>query len=260
MAKVWHIVGVRIYLTGRVGLEVDGEVLVNESLLRGKQGRLMFAYLVCERIRPVPKEELATIIWPYEMSAAWEAALSALTSRLGSALALAPLKAQGVSFSRSLGQYQLGLPADVWIDVEAGASAIDRAEAHLRGGNLELVLGPAGAAAAITRRPFLPGIDGFWVNAMRGKLQRQLCRALDCLTESQMWLGEPMVAIETATEAVRVDNLRERAYQLLMNAYSATSNRAKALEVYHQLRQLLGDELGTQPSATTEAIYLELLS
>ena len=69
----------------------------------------------------------------------------------------------------------------------------------------------------------------------------------------------PMVAIETATEAVGLDNLRERAYQLLMSAYSATSNREKALEVYHQLRQLLDDELGAQPSPATEAIYLELL-
>ena len=122
---------------------------------------MAFAYLVHERTRPVPKEELATIIWPHDMSPGWEGALSAITSRIRTMLSVDPLKQQGVSFFRSSGQYQMGLPADVWIDLEAGASAIDRAEAHLRGGNLEQVLGPAGAAAAIARRPFLPGIDGF---------------------------------------------------------------------------------------------------
>jgi len=40
-------------------------------------------------------------------------------------------------------------------------------------------------------------------------LQRQLGRALDCLSESQFLLGEPMVAVETATEAIRLDTLRE---------------------------------------------------
>ncbi len=102
---------VRIYLNGRVSVEVDGAVLVTETMFRGKQGRLVFAYLVCERARPVPKEELATVIWPYEMSPAWEAALSALTSRLGALLSLPPLKSLGVSFSRNCGLYQVRLPA-----------------------------------------------------------------------------------------------------------------------------------------------------
>lgn len=64
----------------------------------------------------------------------------------------------------------------------------------------------------IARRPFLPGIEGLWVDSARGKLQRQLGRALDFLSESQLLLGEPMVAVETATEAIRLDTLREKAY------------------------------------------------
>ena len=250
---------IRICLTGRVSLEVDGEVLLNETHLRGKQGRLVFAYLVSERIRPVPKEELATVVWQDDLSPAWEAALSALTSRLRSLLSKPQLKDEGVSFARSFGQYQVGLPTDVWIDVEAVASSVDRAEAHIRSGNPEYVLGPAGAAVAIARRPFLPGIEGFWAESVRGRLQRQLGRALDCLSESQMLLGEPTVAVETATEAIRLDSLRERAYQLLMKANSAMGNRAEAIRIYHQLRELLADQVGTDPSEQTEAIYLELL-
>lgn len=227
--------------------------------MRGKQGRLAFAYLVHERTRPVPKEELVTIIWPHETSPSWEGALSAITSRIKTTLSIGSLKQQGLSFISSSGQYQLDLPADVWIDLEAGASAIDRAEAHLRNGSTEHVLGPAGAAAAIARRPFLPGIDGFWEDSMRGKLQRQLLRALDCLSESQRVLGEPMVAVETATEAVKLDNLRERAYQVLMNAYSAAGNPAEALNVYHRFREILAAEVGTEPSRQTQEIYLGLL-
>ena len=211
-------------------MEVDGRVVVNETQLRGRQGRLVFAYLVCERTRPVPKEELATIVWPHELSPSWEGALSALTSRLGAVIATGPLKSLDVVFSRSLGQYQVYLPADAWIDIEAGASAIDRAEALMRAGKPEQVHGPATAAAAIARRPFLPGIEGFWVDSLRERLKRQLLRALDCLAESQILLGEPSAAVETATEAMltewRPTSVSERTRRLAARASSATDAKA----------------------------------
>ena len=44
-----------------------------------------------------------------------------------------------------------------------------------------------------------------------------------------------------------------------MHAYSAAGNRAEALNVYHQFREILSAEVGTEPSAQTQAIYLGLL-
>ena len=145
------------------------------------------------------------------------------------------------------------------MDMEAGVSALDRAEASLKAEDMERVLGPATVASAIAKRPFLPGVDSFWTDAQREKLQRQLIRALDCLSESQIQMGEPGFAVETATEAVKLDTLRECGYRLLMDAYSASGNRAKAVNVYHQLRLLLADELGTLPTPETEALYLAFL-
>ena len=95
--------GIRIYLTGRVGLEVNGQVLINQTQIRGKQGRLAFAYLVHERTRTVPKEELATIIWPDEMSPDWEGALSAITSRIRSMVSIELLKKEEFPFSAAPG-------------------------------------------------------------------------------------------------------------------------------------------------------------
>jgi two-component SAPR family response regulator len=124
--------GIRVYVTGRVAVEVDGQVVIDERRFRGKQGRMLFAYLVCERSRPVAKEELASVLWPDEQSDAWEAALSALTSRLAAPLASEGLEDLGMSFSRQFGQYQLKRPSDGWVDIEAGNSALDRAEAVVR--------------------------------------------------------------------------------------------------------------------------------
>ena len=119
--------------------------------------------------------------------------------------------------------------------------------------------GPATVAASIARRPFLAGVDGFWPDAQRGKLERQLLRSLDCICRMKIKLGEPASAVETALEAVALDPYRELSYQHLMQAYAATGNRAKAIGVYHEFSKLLTDDLGSDASPEIEALYLELL-
>lgn len=250
---------VRVYLTGRVALEVDGTVALHERQFRGKQGRLAFVYLVCERARTVSREELAAVLWPQESPPAWDSALSALMSRIRGLLSSEMTRCRGVSLSRGFGQYQVLLPADTWIDLEAGASAIDEAEGRLRAGDPGGILGPATVAAAIAERPFLSGVEGEWVDSKRRKLDRQLLRALECL--SHMWLAnrEPAHAVELATRAVALDPFRESSHQLLMRALVASGNRAEAVRAYQRLRNLLSGELGTDPSPETEAVYMEVL-
>ena len=52
----------KVFVTGRVAVETDGAV-IDEAHLGGRQGRLLFAYLVAERSRPVPRDELAEALW-----------------------------------------------------------------------------------------------------------------------------------------------------------------------------------------------------
>ena len=250
---------IRIYLTGRVGVEVRGTLVVDERQFRGRQARLAFANLVLERIRPTPREELARLLWPEDLPPAWEVALSAVVSRLRGLLDCSPLRSLGVSISRGFGQYQLSFPADTWVDLEAGTVALDQAEGALRQGDPRRAFGPAAVAVSIAKRPFLSGDNGGWVTSQRSKLERQRLRALECL--SRIWLatGEPVLAVEAATEAVALDSFRESSYQLLMRALDATENRPEALRVYHRLRELLSEELGIDPSHESQAIYLELL-
>lgn len=251
--------GVRIYLTARVAMEVEGEVVLDERQFRGRQGRVAFAYLAFERARPVTRDELVAVLWPEDPPPVLDVALSAVISRIRRLLAADPLRARGVYLSGGLGQYQLLLPADTWVDVEAGASAIDVAEAATRVGESARVLGPAAVAAAIARRPFLPGVEGEWVDSQRRRLERQLLRALDCL--ARMWLatGEPGLAVENATEAISADPFRESSH-LSLRAHVASGNPAQAVQVYRRLQQVLDQELGTRPSTAIEAFYQELVN
>ena len=48
-------------------------------------------------------------------------------------------------------------------------------------------------------------------------------------------------------------------HQLLMQAHASDGNPAQAVKAYHRLQRVLTDELGTDPSSETEALYLKLL-
>src|SRR5262249_61788911 len=76
--------GVRVYVTGRLCLESGGRLLL-DTQLGSRQGRMALAYLVCERHRSVPREELAEVVWEDGPPPAWDIDLRALVSRLRSA-------------------------------------------------------------------------------------------------------------------------------------------------------------------------------
>jgi DNA-binding SARP family transcriptional activator len=250
---------IRIFLAGQVGVAVGSEPVIQERHFRDRQGRRVFVYLVCCRSRPVPRAELAQIIWPEEMPRPWEPALSAIVSRIRALLECPDLKLRGVTLSNSFGQYQLSLPTDTWVDLEAVSSALDEAESALRAGDPRRAFGFAAVVYAIANRPFLSGDSGEWVESQRRALERQYLRALECLGEIWLSTGEPALAVENAMQAVTIDPYRESSHRLLMRAHAATGNKGEAIRTYHRLRRLLVDELGVDPSAETKALHLDLL-
>ena len=62
-----------------------------------------------------------------------------------------------------------------------------------------------------------------------------------------------------AEELIAVSPFREAGYRRLMEAHIVAGNRAEALRVYEQCRQLLAEELGAYPSPETDSIYRALL-
>lgn len=241
----------RIYLTGELCVE-SGRLLVREQRLPRRQGRLAFAYLVGERHRAVSRDELAELLWPDSPPPAWEGAVSALVSKLRSLLAEVGLGRDVIA--SSFGCYHVKLPAGAWVDTEAALAAVHEAEGALRAGTPHRAYVPTVVAAAILRRPFLPGADGAWIDSQRDALRAALVRTLDCRAELHVWNCEPSLALRAAAEAVRLEPYRETGYQRLVRIHLAMGNRAEALRTYELCRRLLAEELGTRPTADTEAL------
>src|SRR5918992_1282454 len=73
---------VSIRLCGRMTVEISGR----EIGLRGRQARLVVAYLAWNRARPVSRDELVELLWPREAPASPDDVLTALLSKLRAAL------------------------------------------------------------------------------------------------------------------------------------------------------------------------------
>lgn len=245
----------RVFLAGRVCVESDGRIL-DEAALPGPQGRLVFALLAAEHRRSVSRDELAAELWPDAAPRAWEAALRAVVSKVRASLAGVGLG--GNALASAFGAYQLGLPGGTWVDLEAAAGAIHRAEGAIRAERREEAGGWALAARAVAERPFLPGAEGPWATATRHRLHEVRVRVLEVL--SQVWRDrEPALAARDAEEVLRLEPFRESGYRLLMRAHVAAGNRAEALRAYERCRRLFAEELGVDPSPETEAVFREAL-
>lgn len=242
----------RVYLVGELCLTAHGKV-VSARRMPGRQGRLAFAYLLAERSRPVPRDELADVLWPRRLPAAHDIALSAIVSKLRGLLY--ELDVGRRALTNTSGCYQLQLPADAWVDVEAAKDSVHLAESSLRAADPRTAYGHAVVACAILRRPVLLEADGGWIEAYRYGLRSLRLRALDCLAQIHAWNGEHTLALRAAQEAVELEPYRETGYRQLMVLHDRAGNRAEALRLYERLKALLASELNTGPGVEIQALF-----
>lgn len=237
MEKPWPIRASESQLCGRVCVEIGGER--REALLRGPQGRRLFAYLTLHRLGALSRRDLVNAIWGDDPPAAPETALGALLSRLRRALAPIPV-----------GTARLSLPDDAWVDLQAAREAAHRAESAMVRGDPGRAWGAAQITLFTARRGFLPGDDLPWNADVRRELDALYLRALEAHAGASLGVGgtELATAQRSARELVARVPFSESGYRVLMEALAQRGNVAQALQVYDDLVRLLSDELGVPPA------------
>lgn len=241
----------RMHLTGRISV-IGPDGTLDEEDLPGRQGRLLLAFLTLNGRHPVSRDSLAEVVWAGTPPTAWEPLLKSSVSRIRSALRRIGADAL---LAGSGGTYQLRLPHDAWVDLEAGVRAVDRAEAALRRQDVGQAWAEAAVASAITRRPFLPHEDAAWIDECRERLRSGRIRALDVLAEAWLARGDTAQALEAAVESTGLAPLRESSWRLQMRAHVAAGNHAEALRTFRECAVLLDRELGVGPAAETQELH-----
>ncbi len=246
MASVVHI-----QVCGHIAVLIDGER--RDRGLPGRQGRELLVLLVLRRDRAVSRDQLTALLWPAGAPRAADAALSALLSKLRRSL--------GSDLLIGKSEPHLTLPAGTFVDFEAAAEAVHRAESAVASGHWTDAWGPSRAALHTATRGLLPGHDAPWIEEERLELESIRMRALECVAATGLGLGGgELAAAERAGRALVASwPFHESGYSTLMDALDAQGNVAEALLLYERLRCLLRDELGITPSAQLQQRHTELI-
>ena len=220
----------------------------------GRQGRLLFAYLVVNRDRVAGRAELAEALWQRGLPSAPDLALSALLSKLRRLLPESALERRN--------EVRLELGPRARVDCEAARDGIHRAEALIAAGDWYASFGPTLVAHNISQRRFLPGEEGAWIDELRRELEEIRVRALECTARRSLGLGGPELAVaeRTARRLIDLSPYRESGYAVLMESFERQGNVAEALRVYESLRGLLREELGATPSPAVQRVLERLLT
>lgn len=244
---------VEIRLLGQVAMCRDGR----EVVVTSPQAQVALARLTIERGSGTTRYSLADTLWPGGVPATWTSALRGVVSRVRAALAAVVPDGPGSLLSVG-GTYRLRLPADVEVDVERAEGALAAAQRLLADGEPGPAARRARDAAALLALPFLPHHDSDWAREVRDRLGEGTVTAYE--TASRAALGsDPAEALVFANQAVAAAPLRESAHRCRIAAHAAAGNRAEALRAYQDLRRVLAEELGVDPSEESEAAYLGLL-
>src|SRR5215217_4455875 len=139
-----------IRLCGPLAVSLDADA--GMAILPGRQGRLLFAYLVLNRDRDCGRAELIDVLWPEDPPVAAETALSALLSKLRRTLG------DGALAGRS--ELRLVPPGTIEVDVETSAAAIAAAEAAIDAHDWAAASAAARETLTVDLQTFLPDCEG----------------------------------------------------------------------------------------------------
>jgi DNA-binding SARP family transcriptional activator/DNA-binding CsgD family transcriptional regulator len=242
----------RIQVCGHLVVEIEGERV--EAALPGRQGRLLLAYLILNRGRPVRRDELIEALWAGESQpAAGDALLRPPLSRLRKALGPGRIEGRG--------EVALVLPPDAEVDWEVARAALAASRDALSAGDSRTAYSQAQVAVEIANRGLLPGLEAAWIDERRRELEDLRVEALETVAIAGVALGgtELAGAERAARAAIEAAPFRESARAVLMEALGAAGNVAEALRAYDDLRTMLREELGTTPGPRVVALYERLL-
>jgi DNA-binding SARP family transcriptional activator len=238
----------RIRLCGRMVIEIWGRSIAPP----GRQGRMLLAYQIANRSRPLQRDELEAVLWEGEPPADPDAVLSSVMSRLRRELGPEVLPPGDVSVQ---------LPDDAWVDVEVIDERAQRMLQALKNGQPAVAAELAAEALALLDGKFLPDLEAKWIDDRRRELDELGLSLRRASVEARLQLGgEDLEQAErTARELVERAPYRESGHKLLMEVLVARGDLAEATLVYDRLRRLLLDELGKTPDPAITELNAQLL-
>jgi DNA-binding SARP family transcriptional activator len=219
-----------------------------------RKGRTLLKLLLVHRDHLVSPERIAEVLWGEEPPAKWDRDVATLVSRLRAVFGPDAI-AGGVNGYRFV-------RADRFvIDLDQAERLAGEADLRLKAGEPSLAQAAAGRALALLRAGPLLEDEPYWDWAEEARLAVSglLRRVRRSAWRAALDLSQPEAAIRVAEEAITDDPLDEDAYRASMLAHHRSGRAPQALAVYERLRNVLADQLGTDPGQETRALHTAIL-
>jgi predicted ATPase/DNA-binding SARP family transcriptional activator len=244
---------VRFRILGPLEVTVD-DVQVT---LGGPKPRALLAALLLNPGTVVPTDRLVAAVWGDDPPRDALGTLRAYVSRLRTVLA--PLE-DGERLRYRPPGYVLSL-ADGELDAVQFAGLVDEARAHAAASDHARAVELLDLALALWRGEVLGEFDRSALDADAdvARLAELWLVAAEERAESMLQLGRAREVVPDLEALVRRHPVRERPATLLMRALYAAGRQSDALTVYRDLRSLLVEELGVEPSEPTRTVHRRLL-
>src|SRR5215831_12048391 len=245
-------VGMEFGLLGPLMVRRDGAAV---AVPAGKP-RTLLAALLLKAGRVVPVDELTEALWGTDPPVSARATLQSYVMRLRKTLGDA-------GPARVITQ-----PGGYQINVEPGEFDVSRCEAFLRtaraaarDGSWEEAADRARAALVLWRGEPLAGVASDLL-ALREvpRLAELRLQALETRIDADLHLGRHGEVIGELRQLAAAHPLRERLHGLLMLALYRDGRQGEALAAYARARQVLIDELGTEPGTGLRELHQQMLT
>ena len=225
---------------------VDG---VEPQALGSRKARLALHLLALADGQAVPAGVLIDALWDRSPPARPEDQLAVLMSRLRAVLGRDRIehRDQGYMLHRD------------WLDAAELAVLTREVEARREAGHLVGAVAAARVALSLIRGGGPQPLPGEWAQLRQAELERLAGRARLVAATALLGAGDWMAACDAASAAIERDPYDEAALRVLLRGYVAGGRIAAALAAYAGARARMADELGTDPSPETAALYLAIL-
>ncbi|WP_131764053.1 BTAD domain-containing putative transcriptional regulator, partial [Actinomadura fibrosa] len=241
----------RFGVLGPLAVWTDGgEVRVPETKIR-----TLLAVLLADAGRPVSVDRLLDALWGDRPPGNPTGTLQARVSQLRGVLDRAESGARALIAARPSG-YVLDVAPEAVDAGRFGALLVRAREAADPLARARLL----GDALALWRGPAFDGFaDAGFAAPVVTDLEERRLAALEERAEARLDLGEHAALAAELAAPVALHPLRERLRAAHLRALHRAGRRAEALAGYHDLRERLADELGTDPGPDLAALYQSLL-
>ncbi|HEY2314098.1 MAG TPA: AAA family ATPase [Streptosporangiaceae bacterium] len=225
---------------------VDG---FEPAALGSRKARLALQLLALAQGGAVPADVLLDALWGNAPPARPEDQLAVLMSRLRSVLGRERIDRRDAGYV---------LRYD-WLDAVELAHLVEEIERRRRAGNLIGAAAAARIALSLLSRASPAALPGDWAQLRLAEIDRLSTRARQVAATALLDAGDWMAARDAASAALEHDPYEEAALRVLLRSYVFGGQTAAALAAYAASRERLADDLGTDPSPETAALYTAIL-